>query len=582
MSSHSFRPGPALAGCLLALVSSAPAAQSGTLLTNVAGKVLDMSVDSGGNLLYCTSGKSVGRIALDGQVTVLATAASGPFPDVLRGVVENPAGDIAVIDTAGDIYVLPGGSPPAALIYDDLYMIESPSDLIVDASGNYVVPSQSPTSGIRAVNWVSEDGSLWAYYLVDLVHKPLALAQDALGLGLLMADTADGGSLLRIDGADGSHPVTTLDDTTKPGFGTTQMDGDIAALADGDALFIAQDRVYHFDRQSGVTTVIDSGYTELKALAVAASSGNVPSASGFSAYVADFVAPTMVYEIPDVGAPAPTPGPSLGTIPGQGIQHFFWGNIRTYEITADREGHLLAGGDFFGTNPRIKRVELPSLTVTDVAHGSDGLSGKIEGIVVDVDGTIYASTSDGVIHTVVEGPSVQVDTLYDDAGDLVGRAKDLARDRQGNLYMADIEGYGFGDVDKVTAEGVGSSLGNTVETRGACADPFNGTLFVTEWNDIGFHGTVGRMDVSSGDIVDVPGFAGMNYTNAAGWGDGDLVMDVEATSTRARRTTSRSTASTRTRASCSASAPATWRASPASPSRARPPARGAPRAGACT
>ena len=41
MSSHSFRPGPALAGCLLALVSSAPAAQSGTLLTNVAGKVLD-------------------------------------------------------------------------------------------------------------------------------------------------------------------------------------------------------------------------------------------------------------------------------------------------------------------------------------------------------------------------------------------------------------------------------------------------------------------------------------------------------------------------------------------------------------
>ena len=125
------------------------AAQIGTLAT-VSGKVVDLTRHPTGSLLFCTDQGNVGLVATTGGVTILATAASAPFPAALRGVVGHPGGDVSVIDLQGDIYKLAGGAPPAVKVYADAFMIQSPTDLLRDASGNYVVTSLTPTTGVRA------------------------------------------------------------------------------------------------------------------------------------------------------------------------------------------------------------------------------------------------------------------------------------------------------------------------------------------------------------------------------------------------------------------------------------------------
>src|SRR5207247_1508852 len=133
----------------------------------VSGYVNDLTVDAGGNLIFCTEQRDVGQILVNGgTVNIIANATTGPFPSPLRGVVINNSGDISVVDQVGDVYRLPAGNAPAIKIYSDLYMISDPTDLLVDATGNFVTASQTPTSGTKALNWISSDGSRWAYYLV--------------------------------------------------------------------------------------------------------------------------------------------------------------------------------------------------------------------------------------------------------------------------------------------------------------------------------------------------------------------------------------------------------------------------------
>ena len=70
-------------------------------------------------------------------------------------------------------------------------MVQNPSDMIVDAAGNYVLAGATPTSGVRGMNWISSDGSRWAYYLVR--HAPVQLAADPLTSDLLLTEEQAGG-----------------------------------------------------------------------------------------------------------------------------------------------------------------------------------------------------------------------------------------------------------------------------------------------------------------------------------------------------------------------------------------------------
>src|SRR5688500_112567 len=139
----------------------------------IPGTVRDLARDSAGRILYCTAEREVGRLGPGSGREVLATAAS--FPNDLRAVAESGP-DIVLIDLLGHVRKLPGGALPPALVYQDQYMIQDPTDLIVDARGSFLIASSTPTSGTRAMNWIAADGIDWSYYRVG--HQPLALAHD--------------------------------------------------------------------------------------------------------------------------------------------------------------------------------------------------------------------------------------------------------------------------------------------------------------------------------------------------------------------------------------------------------------------
>ncbi len=516
--------GVSLAGlAALTLLATTSEAQVGTL-TTVSGTVVDLSVDSSGNLLFCTGEKDVGTITTAGVVTVLADSASGPFPKLLRGVVETPSGDIAVVDTGGDIYELPGGLTPAIKEYSDLYLIQGVTDLIVDSAGNYVIASDTPSTGVRGVNWVSPDGVRWAYYIV--ANSPIALAADALNGDILMADQNGNGALRYIDTSNEAHATGPLDNTTLPGFSSNNLDGDIAVETDGSAWMIAGGTVYRHDRGTGITSTMESGLGQLRGIAIAASSGGVASASGWSVYLAEGNSPTSIREIGNAGAPASVTVPNLGTVPGRGNQVLFFSGQQVFEMTTDLNGDLLVGGHLWGTDYKLMRVDLPSGTLSTIADQADGISGRIEGIQVQRDGSILVAAKGGRVFRIEENPLSVTTHFNDDFGDIAA-AKDMTVDRDGTIYIADRQGWNVGQVEMIDTLGTLSTLTPTNETRGIVPDPFSAQLLVTEWNAPGFGGSVGRMDPATGVITPLPKFDGMNYTNADSWGDGDLVVDVE-------------------------------------------------------
>jgi len=499
---------------------------AGPFIAAIPGTVKDLARDAAGRILYCTAEGEVGRFSAGfGAREVLATSQSGPFPNELRAVAEAPNGDLAVLDAAGDIRVLAGGQAPAVLRYDDLYMIQDASDLVVDASGNYVVASATPSSGQRALNWISSDGTRWGYYLVK--HQPLALASDPLTGGLVVSETTAGGNLQLVEAGSATRRTSALDTSTHPGISAANSDGDVALESDGDLYWLAGGTVRRHVRASGVTTTFASGLGTLRGAVIAARSPWKTSASGYSLFVAEGANPTRIRELPGVGAPAALVATSQGFVPGRGTRVNVTFGFQAFDLTPDNQGRLLLGGSSFGTTHYVKRVTLTGTpSIATVATSANGLSGIVEGLVVDVDDAIYAVTRPGTLHKITEGP-LTVTTLFTDPASQITAAKDLALDVDGTFYVACRESWDFGKVMAVTPFANGAVfLTATEETRGLAASP-GGGLYLSQWHNTGFHGTVERLHFADNSLETLPGFATMNYTNDSVWGDGDLVVDAE-------------------------------------------------------
>lgn len=509
-------------GLLYAVVVCAPAfGQIGTL-ANVSGRIVDMTTDSAGRILYCTNEMEVGRVTTAGAVTILANSATGPFANNLRGVVETASGDVTVLDSIGDLYRLPSGTTPAVKIFTDFFMVNDPTDLAIDGAGNYVICSSTPTSFVRAVNWVSADGSRWAYYLVN--HTPLAVCNDPSTGKMLLSDSNSGGAIRLVDIADESHPTSPLETTAFPGFNTANNDGDLAPEASGNILYIAGGKLMRLNRLSGTSATLASGLGQLRGLTIAASSGSVPSASGWSAYVAEGNGPTAIREVGNVGAPASVVIPSLGTVPSRGIQQPVAFGLNCYDMTTDTNGDLLIGGDLFGVNQAIKRIALPSLTVTTIANTASGLLGQVTGLCCLPSGEIHALISAGQIQKITEGPFT-LSTVYADSPSLIGIGEDLIVQRDGNYLVANRTGFNTGNVLRVPLSGTPTALVNTQESRGIELDPITGQAMVVQWHNSGFVGSVSLLNTTNNTLTPIPGFSGMNYSNGGVWADGDLVED---------------------------------------------------------
>lgn len=488
----------------------------------IPGTVKDLARDAAGRILYCTFEREVGRIEPGKQaLTLLASSADSPFESQLRGVAATPAGDVAVVDAFGHVYVLPGGAGPAVKVYSDLYMISDATDLIVDARGSFLIASATPSSGQRGVNWVQPDGQRWGYYLVK--HQPAQLAHDPLTGGIVIADTTAGGNLQLVAAGNAYRPTSALDATTHPGINSFQDDGDIAAEADGDLYWIAGGSVYKHTRASGTTALFASGYAQLRGVVIAASHGWLPSATGWSLYLAEGENPTRLREIPGVDAPAGLIANDQGAVPGKGLKVNVIFGFQVFDLAADNSGRLLVGGSQFGSTHFVKRVTLtgtPSIAL--VANSASGLSGIVEGLCVAPDDSIYALTRPGAIQRITEAP-LAITTVFSDPANQITAGKDLALDVDGTLYAATRESWDFGKILSISG-GDASLVRTTEETRGLAANPAGGLLF-SQWHNTGFHGTLDLHHFDDGSLEVLPGLAGMNYTNDFVWGDGDICVD---------------------------------------------------------
>jgi hypothetical protein len=503
------------------------AAEPGHVRLAIPGKVLDLTRDGLGRVLYCTAERDVGRVELNGSHTLLASPATAFFPFDLCAIAVSPVGNVAVVDSIGSVRVLLGGAPPAALVYDesDLYMVSDPTDLILDGRSSFLLASATPSPGQRAVNWVRGDGQRWSYYMVR--HQPLALAHDPLTGGLLVSETTAGGNIQLVQAGSPIRATSGIDTTTHPGVNALQSDGDLAVEADGDIYWIAGGTIRKRNRAAGTTTTFASGYGQLRGAVIARSSVLATGGAGWSLYVSEGASPSLLREFPGVGTPASLIASDQGEVPWKGRNLNLSLGMQCFELTADNQGRLLLGGAQFGSPRYVKRVTLGAVpAITTLATGANGLVDIVEGLAVAPDDSIYALARNGTIQRITEGP-LAITTVFSDPANQITAGKDLTLDVDGTLYIAARENWDFGKVMAVSG-GVASLLSVTEETRGLAANPLGGML-VSQWHHTGFNGTVDLLHFDDNSLELLPGFATMNYTNDFVWGDGDVCVDAEGT-----------------------------------------------------
>lgn len=517
-----------LATALLAAGAAGPVVAQGLgTLASIPGRVVDLAADPANPaaLLYCTAEGEVGRLANNGQISVLATAASAPFPRPLRALAALPSGALAVLDDEGNLRTLPAAGGAAALLYSDLYMIGDATDLAVDAQGTFAIASKTPSSGTRALNFVSADGQRWAYYLI--AHQPLGLAADPLGGGLLFSDATAGGALRRVELSDPAHSASLLESGANPGFSPFALDGDLCGLAGGDLLYTAGAALWKFTRASASSSVLAVASGTLRGLCVALSSGQIASGTGFSAYLAEGEGPTQIREWGGAAAPASALLGSLGTVPDRGKQLMFFSGLNVFELARDADNQLLVGGDVYGANPQLRRIQLPSLASTTLVSSAQGLASRVEGIALDAHKRIWIEGFDGTLQRLSESPFA-LSTLFADPLNQLIASKDLALTRAGTALLAERSSYQHGQVWSLAPGASALELAlATSETHGLAPDPFSARALVAQWGDAGFKGSVGQLALAPAppSYAPLPGFGGINYSNGDGWSDGDLAGD---------------------------------------------------------
>jgi len=501
------------------------------IVTVIDGTVLDFAVRASGDLVYCTDEGEVGTIPIGQGGASQVLAPIGTFINQTpRAVAATPGDDVAVLCSVGDIFVMNGGTLPANLVYDDVYMVLDPTDMICDDAGNFILASSSPSNGQRAVNWISADGSRWAYYFVrHQLHMPVQLAYDPVTTSIVFSDETGGGSIHRVLPGDKTRPIVGFNTTTQPGVESDLDDGDIVFKQAGDYYWATGNRVYLHERATGQTTLFREFDGTVTAIALAGSSGHIPTStptpSGFSLYVASVGVRTVVYEFPEHGFPGPRVASNQGWVPGRGFNTGITPDFQVFEMAADNDGHLLIGGALFSTTFHLQRVELPSKNVSVIADDTMGILGIIEGLVAGMDGTIYLLTREGEIQAITENPFT-ITTLFSDPGDQINAAKDLGIGVDGRFYIAERAGWGLGGIVEVDPmNGFSSTRIITMsESRGIAPNPAGG-IYATEWNGTGFEGGVVSIDLGSNSYFDPPGFRHINYTNGPVWGDGDILVD---------------------------------------------------------
>jgi hypothetical protein len=303
----------------------------------------------------------------------------------------------------------------------------------------------------------------------------------------------------------------------------------MAAEASGGFYWIAGGTVYRRSRSQNQTQVFASGYGPLRGAVIAAASGLENDGSPWSLYVAEGSNPTKIVELPGVAAPASLIAADQGPHPGRGARVNVTYGFQVLDLTVDQQGRLLLVGTNYGatTIHYLKRLQaIPTPTLTTLASSANGLVGPLEGVCLAPDHSLYTLARGGTIQHVTLGP-LSISTLFTDPANQITAAKDLALDVDGSFYVATREAWDLGKIMKV-AGGSASLLSFTEETRGLAANPAGG-MYISQWRNQGFAGTVDLFHFANNTIQTLSGFSGLNFSNEDGRGDGKICVDVDGT-----------------------------------------------------
>lgn len=484
-------------------------------LATIPGEISDLAPDPigpGGAGFYTTTQGEVGRFDPSGLVTPILAA--GSLPAELRAAYPTPTGDLLILDQFGDLHSLPGTTGPAALVYDDQFLTQLPTDLVVDDAGVAMVSCRTISPGTFAVVHVSPDGEDWAYLHIE--DEPVALAPDSTGTSFVMSDGQ--GFFQSLDKPNGASRTIAIAPTS--GFSSAAFDGDIAVENDGDFWFVAGNQLRFFDRSTGLTSTEVTSPDLLRGVVIAPAPGG-----GHAVFYAGGSGTSTLWRGPASDPPAPVFAQSLGPVPSRGTMRTFSG-LNIFDMTVDPSGNLLIGGDNFGAIEEVRRVTIPDFTTTTVAGPADGINNRLEGVAVARDGRILAVDSSGVVFSIEEtAGNPIVTTPFVDPTNAIVRAKDLALGRQGQMWIPDITAFRQGAIRRIDPSGQVDTPLLTLESRGVASDPFTGQLISTEWVNSGFNGRLVSLDIPTGQVSVNATMDDLNISNGEVWADGDLLVD---------------------------------------------------------
>jgi sugar lactone lactonase YvrE len=494
----------------------ARAAVATDLLGTVPGRVVDLARSAGGDLVYATASAGLGRL-VGGAPTPWTPGTA--FGGELVAVHAEPAGDWLALNELGDLYRVSAADGSATLVYDDLFLISQPTDLLVDAAGDALIAGRTISSGTRAVMRVSNDGERWMYYTTDL--SPLGLDAQPDTSRLALSGTA--GELQELWDDAGIPRSADLGSGSAGSF--ADLDGDLAVGADGTRWWSAGDRVWRRDPNGAIALEIAAAGA-VRAVELAPRSAGVGTSLYYSV---DVGGQSELREHPVAVAPGPDHPASFGPVPSRGLFRLFHGSVNAFCLTSDANGDLVLGGDDFGADAEVRRVFLPELTTERLTTPAAGIDRRPEGLVLEPAGTLLIADRDGRVWRIDEsGGSVALSTVWTENGDPIVTAKGLAVGKQGELWIAQRLDFDDGSVVALNPDGSVATLADTEDSRGVTVDPFGARLLSSTWISAGFNSEVGALDPLAADGSPpqvLPGFGTVNFSNGSNWGDGDVLVD---------------------------------------------------------
>lgn len=442
--------------------------------------IFELAVDLDGNLLVggdqWGASPQIRRIALPSFTSTTIAGAAQGLVDRVEGLALDAQGRIVVQSFSGVVQRLVESPYALTTLYADApNAVQGAKDLALTRAGSALIAERAGFMSGKVYELAPGAATLTT--LVTTTESR-GLAVDPFSARALVTqwnNTAFAGSVDALSLA----PVALAPLAGFSGMNYSNAaswaDGDVVADAYGDLYTCSEDdwSLVRHARASGKLVRIGSGYLNHPAgLAIAASSGQTPSATGWSLYVSEW---NFLWEIGGVPAPAPRLVDPLAPPVGRcaGFARPAQGEPRALCASADGSALYVATA-----LSRVLRVEPATRTVTEVAGPAQGLGGQLAAIAPRPSGALVVAARDGRVWELAS-PSHAVSALYADAGDALGDVRGACLDALGRVLWIERPPSGAARLLRLVA-GAPQFIVHSARGLRPALDPLAGELWVSE------------------------------------------------------------------------------------------------------